>query len=158
MRQFTGHVSGASPRLERIETNAIVPLDVDLEVMRDAVAIEDGVQAHALDLDRMSGRAISPGQCFVERRPDRMVVVCPERLRSGTLADSHVQYGETLGIDRALESNTDQVSQERIRFDGNDAISLMKVKRGVVAVVRADVDDEIAGHYGRAKTRGLVEA
>ena len=91
VRQLAREISGTFVRVERIEADSIVAFYVDFDVVGHAISPNDRSKADTLHFDGMSSVSVPPRQYFVERRPDAIVIVDPEWLRSGFAGNPDVQ-------------------------------------------------------------------
>ena len=114
-------------------------------------------ERHALDVDPVAAAPMPFDEMAVKRGEHGVVLAHPKGLAPTCRRNPNVQNGQRATCDLLSKARGDYLCERRVRLDRDDPKAALKVVGGVVAVVGADVDDQIglevtcrgvAGHPG----------
>src|SRR5687768_13732515 len=126
----------------------IVSFDINLQIRRHTVLIEQIAEWAALHLESVAGVPLARRDPPIERVPLAPALTNPELRRLLSRPDRDADELELSPADLGSESIACLPDKSGIHFDRDDTISFVQVVRCVVAVVHSDVVNQVSYHPG----------
>src|ERR1700739_669383 len=99
-------------------------LDIDLEIVRGTILLQDCVEGNALDINGMALHAVPARPRGVKRAKHISLVVDPEKSTSRPIPDSNLLDYKSLGCNLLAKSLSRVLHENGIGFDRNNIVSL----------------------------------
>src|SRR5207253_3020172 len=147
----TDRVFRKTGRLQALKTVRFSTFRVQLEIIRNPIFCQKLVKGYALDFDGMALHSVSAGSGAIERAKYVSFIVNPKRNLARLIDDPDTFDQDLSRGDLLLKPGTRALHENRISFDCHHLVSLRQIMSGVVAIVHANVKDDVGATFRSLK-------